>query len=407
MVFNFNLADNDVWLKKRTRPDGSEYYTYILIYKDDILIVSHDPDIYVKQLQAAYYVKEDSIGPPRQYLGQQIKKVKDHSSRPAWASSCNTYVAEAICIIEARMKVLNLAFTKASRKATSPFSSSKYNPELDISDFCSPTEHQFFQQMIGILRWIIEIGFIAISIEVSYLSRYLAQPRVGHMVQAMHIFSFLKNSQSMDLCYDPTKLNVKESTIIPDETAAGRAATMKSMYPDAEDLLPSNAPPPLGRSVQINSFVDADLAGELTTRRSQTGILIFLCMAPILWYSKRQNTVECSTFGSEFVAMRILIEILEGLRYKLRMFGVPLDGPCNVFCDNQAVITSTMNAECTLKKKNLSIAYHKAREAVAANVILVFYERSGSNLADLLTKILPPPLRRKIMSYICGKVAPA
>ena len=70
MVFNFNLADNDVWLKKRTRPDGSEYYTYILIYKDDIIIVSHDPDIYVKQLQAAYYVKEDSIGPPRQYLDQ-------------------------------------------------------------------------------------------------------------------------------------------------------------------------------------------------------------------------------------------------------------------------------------------------------------------------------------------------
>ena len=89
--------------------------------------------------------------------------------------------------------------------------------------------------------------------------------------------------------------------------------------------------------------------------------------------------------------MRILIEILEGLRYKLRMFGVPLDGPCNVFCDNQAVITRTMNTECTLKNKNLFITYHKVREAEAANVILVFYERSGSNLADLLTKILPPP----------------
>ena len=152
--------------------------------------------------------------------------------------------------------------------------------------------------------------------------------------------------------------------------------------------------------------MDADLAGELTTRRSQTGILVFGNMAPLIWYSKRQNTVESSTFGSEFVAMRILIEILEGLRYKLRMFGVPLDGPCNVFCDNQAVITSTMNAECTLKKKNLSIAYHKAREAVAADVILVFYERSGSNLADLLTKILSAPDRKRIMSYICGKVPP-
>ena len=58
------------------------------------------------------------------------------------------------------------------------------------------------------------------------------------------------------------------------------------------------------------------------------------------------------------------------------------------------------------EKENLSIAYHKAREAVAAAIILVFYERSGSNLADLLTKILSAPDRRKLMSYICGKVPP-
>ena len=117
----------------------------------------------------------------------------------------------------------------------------------------------------------------------------------------------------MDLCYDSTKLNVKKSTIIRNETAADHAATMKCMYPDAEDLLPSNVPTPLGRSVQLNSFVDADLARELTTCGSQTGILIFLNMAPILWYSKPQNTVEYSTFGSEFFAMRILIKILKGL----------------------------------------------------------------------------------------------
>ena len=159
-----------------------------------------------------------------------------------WASSSNTYVAEAVRVIEARMKVLHLSFTKTSRSATSPFSSNKYKPELDNSDLCTPTEHQFFQQMIGILRWMIEIGRIDISIEVSYLSRYLAQPRVGHMIQAMHIFSFLKTTQSMDLCYDPTKLNIKEATIIHDETAAGRASVMKAMYPDATDLLPPNAP---------------------------------------------------------------------------------------------------------------------------------------------------------------------
>ena len=60
-------------------------------------------------------------------------------------------------------------------------------------------------------------------------------------------------------------------------------------------------------------FVDADHAGDRATRRSFTGILIYVNRAPIIWYSKKQNTVESSTFGSEFVAMRIATEITEGL----------------------------------------------------------------------------------------------
>jgi hypothetical protein len=54
----------------------------------------------------------------------------------------------------------------------------------------------------------------------------------------------------------------------------------------------------------------------------------------VIWYSKRQNTVESSSFGSEFIALRIAKELIVALRYKLRMFGVPVHGPANVFCDN-------------------------------------------------------------------------
>jgi len=84
---------------------------------------------------------------------------------------------------------------------------------------------------------------------------------------------------------------------------------------------------PKGNPVQINCFVDADHARNRVTHWSQTGILIFLNCSPIIWYSKAQNTMETSTFGSEFTAMRITVELLESLHYKLRMFGIPLDGP--------------------------------------------------------------------------------
>ena len=68
------------------------------------------------------------------------------------------------------------------------------------------------------------------------------------------------------------------------------------------------------------------------------GILIFINKAPIIWCSKRTNTVEVSTFGSEIVAMRNAVESIESLRYKLRMSGVPILGLTNVFCDNEAVV---------------------------------------------------------------------
>ena len=97
-----------------------------------------------------------------------------------------------------------------------------------------------------------------------------------------------------------------------------------------------------------------------------------------MWYSKRQSTVETSTFGSEIVATKTAIEMVEGLRYKLRMLGVPIDGPCRLFCDNDSVVKNITRAESPLRKKHCSISYHKARETIAASIICVAKE-AGSN----------------------------
>ena len=80
--------------------------------------------------------------------------------------------------------------------------------------------------------------------------------------------------------------------------------------------------------------MDADHAGNLLTRESQTGIIIFVNNYPIVWYSKRQNTAESSIFGSESIALRIATEMREVLIYKLCMFRVSIDGPADVFCEN-------------------------------------------------------------------------
>jgi hypothetical protein len=57
------------------------------------------------------------------------------------------------------------------------------------------------------------------------------------------------------------------------------------------ELVPGDAPEPLGEAVQINMFCDAAHATDLITRRSTSGIIFFLNGTPINWYSRRQNTI--------------------------------------------------------------------------------------------------------------------
>jgi hypothetical protein len=84
---------------------------------------------------------------------------------------------------------------------------------------------------------------------------------------------------------------------------------------EAAEPTPAGAPKALGQEFQLNIFCDAAHATCLAKRRSTTVILIFLNGARIPWYSKRQDTIESSTFGSEFVAMKIALEMNAALRH--------------------------------------------------------------------------------------------
>ncbi|KAL7462633.1 hypothetical protein ACHAXS_003013, partial [Conticribra weissflogii] len=72
-------------------------------------------------------------------------------------------------------------------------------------------------------------------------------------------------------------------------------------------------------------FVNSDHAGDQCTKRSRSGFLIYLSTVLISWHSKRQSTIEMCTFGAKFVAMKIGIEALHGIHYKLRNMGIPID----------------------------------------------------------------------------------
>ena len=372
-------ADPDVWLRRSAKPDGEQYYEYVLCYVDDIMSISHEPSRALKQIQEQFKFKKDKMEPPEVYLGGNIekKRINDHD---AWTLCSMKYIKAAIDTItkaaEERGIKMNQT-TKVPMHAT-------YYPELDTSEELQGDDITFYQEVIGILRWAIELGRVDIHLEVSLMSAYQASPRRGHLEELIHIVAYLKHQPKLTLYFDPERANIDESIF-----ASGSSPDQfQDLYRDANEELPERMPQPLGISVRITSFVDASHAANKVNRRSHTGFVIFVNRAPIIWFSKRQNTVESSTFSSEFIAMKTCMESIVALRYKLRMFGVPIDGPADVLCDNQSVVLNSSCIDSALNKKHNALAYHATRWSVAAGVMRVGKIDTKDNIADAFTKRL-------------------
>ena len=381
-------ADPDVYLRAATNKDGSKYYEMVFIYIDDVLVLSNKGRDILNMIDQHYLLKPDSIGPPKLYLGNQVETfdIDGDSSKRCWALSSNRYAKEAIRNVQTWMDARGMQF-KTRTVGVLP---SNYRPELDTSAYCDQEWMTFYQQQMGVLRWLVELGRIDITAEVSMLAAFLAGPREGHVHAMLHVFAYINTHDRSRLVLDPDYIMHGEEPM----------ADWSGFYPDAKEDIPPDAPEPLGKAVQMTAFVDSDHAGDLVTRRSRTGILIFLNRAPINWYSKKQTSVETSTFGSEFMALKVGIEMIKGLRYKLRMMGVPIEGHTHIRVDNMSVVANSSKPESTLRKKSNAIAYHFVRENVANGSCRIAFEPSRTNLADLLTKIQTGAERTRLASMI-------
>eukprot|EP00980_Cylindrotheca_fusiformis_P001039 scaffold282_cov121-Cylindrotheca_fusiformis.AAC.1 len=381
-------ADPDVWRRPATRSDGTEYYEYVLTYVDDLIAISVEARGILEEVAGHVKLKNDKIEPPENYLGAKLAfKYKDGIGR--WTISSEDYVKAAIKTVEASLATKHKRFKMTF--GDTPMTGS-FVPELDGSPELDSEGTQFFQELIGILRWATELGRVDVLHEVSILSQYQAGPREGHLEQALRIFGFLKKHPKLTLWMDPElpKVDYGKFQTNPED--------FKEMYRNAREELPFDMPVPRGAPVTITAYVDASHAANKVTRKSHSGFIIFVNRAPIQWYSKRQQTVESSAFSSEFIAMKVCLESIQALRYKLRMFGVPImdDGPAHVFCDNEAVVKNCSRIESVLNKKHSSIAYHMARWCVAAKVATVAWIDGKENFADAMTKRLSKVVRERL-----------
>ena len=386
--------DPDVYYRKNYRPNGEAYYEYVLVYVDDVLAISHDPTTIMKGIGEHFTIKDDKYGEPTAYLGANIERIQLDDGSWAWSMTSEHYVKNLIETVSDLLaedgRELKGTFKQKSHTGPLPVN---YAPELDDTQECSEKHASRYRQIIGILRWAVELGRLDIHFEVAMMSQYQASPREGHLEALYLIVHYLKKNPFKRMIFDPRTQEV-------DETVFNDTADWTEFYGNVTEEDPPGMPTPLGNPVTITCFVDANHATNKVTRRSHTGVMIFLNTAPALSFSKRQNTVESATYGSELVAMRIARDLISALRIKLKSFGIPILGPANVYGDNAAVVKNTSIPESTLNKKHNSINYHIVRESVAARMMRIAKEDSETNIADAFTKLLHTVRKRKLLGFL-------
>ena len=120
--------------------------------------------------------------------------------------------------------------------------------------------------------------------------------------------SYGKNTNVGSLVYDNSQTEVDDSPF-----PQSSQDQWNGFYPDSEELLMPKIPILRSHYVNMSTYVDSDHADNVENRRSHTGILIYLNNSLIIWFSKRQNTVESSSFGSKVVALIISTKLLVSL----------------------------------------------------------------------------------------------
>ena len=190
------------------------------------------------------------------------------------------------------------------------------------------------------MRWIVELGRVEIATEVSLLASHVALPRMGHLKTVFHIYAYLRKTHNSRLALDPSYPEI--------DMRVFHQADWTDFYGDVKEAIPDNAPEPRGKLIILRAFVDSDHANDKIRRRSRMGFCFFINMVCIIWHTKQQATVESAVFGAEFVPMKQAMEVSRGLRYKLRMMGVPIEGSTHMYGDNVSTIHNTQHPKSQL-----------------------------------------------------------
>jgi hypothetical protein len=146
-------ANPDLWYKEVKQPvTWVSYYSYILIYVDDILCIHHNAMPVLDKLDQYFTLKPSSVGNPSMYLGAKLKLTQMSNGVYAWGMSPTKYIKEAVFNCKKHLKSNYDGWYVLPTQAANPFVM-EYEPELDETPALDPDRTTYFQSIIGVMQW--------------------------------------------------------------------------------------------------------------------------------------------------------------------------------------------------------------------------------------------------------------
>ena len=125
-----------------------------------------------------------------------------------WTMRSSKYIRGALQNIESTLKKkFNVSLPKQDKNPLLI----GYRPEVDVTPELDDDLANYYQSLIGIAVWIVELGRIDIATETYMLSSHLAIPRRGHLTAVLHLFSYLKPKHNATLAFDPKYPVIEQS----------------------------------------------------------------------------------------------------------------------------------------------------------------------------------------------------
>ncbi|XP_014503350.1 uncharacterized protein LOC106763698 [Vigna radiata var. radiata] len=197
-----------------------------------------------------------------------------------------------------------------------------------------------------------------ITFAVNHLSQFMSTPTTAHQQATNRILRYLKGT------------------------------------PGAGIHFPSNS------TIQLKAFCDSDWATCPDTRRLVTGFTVYLGNSLISWRSKKQPIVSRSSSKAEYHSLASIVCELQWLTYLLHDFHVAHTSPALIYCDNQSSIQIASNQVFHERTKHIDIDCHIIREKVHAGLMKLLPISTTMQIADILTKLLPPPTFQLLRSTL-------